>query len=194
MVIYCVSESSVAPFQIFLLSRHYCKFLQGPAGDNCALKVGNVARMNTGQLHKTKLTLLMKCGIRLRPYKPVAHFVHAWFQASAAMQISSALFQGITQRWAVVLYRHFGTTYRSHIQESRSSRRTSWTWPLKMGQIGCPETSVQNYYSTLRNISVQSRSQFGNISFLKSKYIKRSKMNCREMNRARSTRNAETVE
>jgi hypothetical protein len=29
---------------------------------------------------------------------------------------------------------------------------SSWTtWPLKMGQIGCPETSITNYQSTLRN-------------------------------------------
>jgi hypothetical protein len=31
--------------------------------------------------------------------------------------------------------------------------RSSWTsWPLKMGQIGCTETSVRNYRSALRNI------------------------------------------
>jgi hypothetical protein len=30
---------------------------------------------------------------------------------------------------------------------------------LKMGPIGCPETSVRNYHSTLRNISEQCRSQ-----------------------------------
>jgi hypothetical protein len=29
----------------------------------------------------------------------------------------------------------------------------SWiAWPLKMGPIGCPETSVTNYQSDLRNI------------------------------------------
>jgi len=32
-------------------------------------------------------------------------------------------------------------------------RRLSWiSWPLKRGSIGCPETSVSNYQSTLRNI------------------------------------------
>jgi hypothetical protein len=35
----------------------------------------------------------------------------------------------------------------------------SWTfWPLKMGPIGCPETSVQNYHSTLHNIPEERRS------------------------------------
>jgi hypothetical protein len=30
----------------------------------------------------------------------------------------------ITQRWVVILYRHFGTTYWSHLQESRSPRKS----------------------------------------------------------------------
>jgi hypothetical protein len=42
-----------------------------------------------------------------------------------------------TQRRLVVIYRRFGTTYRSHFQAS------SWTcWPLKVGPVGCLETSV----------------------------------------------------
>jgi len=32
-------------------------------------------------------------------------------------------------------------------------------WPLKMGQIGCPETSTINYHSTLCKISKLGRSQ-----------------------------------
>jgi hypothetical protein len=40
----------------------------------------------------------------------------------------------------VVIYRRFGTTYQSHLE------RSSWTaWPLKMGLISCPWTSVINY-------------------------------------------------
>jgi hypothetical protein len=38
-----------------------------------------------------------------------------WFQASAAMLMRSALFWGITQRRVVILYRRFGTTYRSRL-------------------------------------------------------------------------------
>jgi hypothetical protein len=34
----------------------------------------------------------------------------------------------------------------------------STTWPLKMRPIGCPDTSVQNYHSTLRNIPNEHRS------------------------------------
>jgi hypothetical protein len=39
-------------------------------------------------------------------------------------------------------------------------KRASWTfWPFKMGPIGCPETSVKNYHSTLRYIPEERRSQ-----------------------------------
>jgi len=49
--------------------------------------------------------------------------------------------------------------YKWHLRSSscaRSSSRTSW--PLKMGPIGCPETSVWNYHSTLLNIPEECRS------------------------------------
>jgi hypothetical protein len=50
-------------------------------------------------------------------------------------------------------HRRFGTTYRSHLQ--------GWTaWPLKMGPIGFPETSVTNYQYTLRNIPEERRSHW----------------------------------
>ena len=51
---------------------------------------------------------------------------------------------------SVILYRRFWATYRSH---QKGSQR-----PLKMGPIGCPETSVKIYHSTLRNIPEQLRS------------------------------------
>jgi hypothetical protein len=61
----------------------------------------------------------------------------------------SALFCNITQCWVIVPYRRFGKIYRFHL---KGSRLFSWTfWPLKIGPIGCPETSVQNYRSTPRN-------------------------------------------
>jgi hypothetical protein len=69
----------------------------------------------------------------------------AWFQASAAMLMRSAPFCDTTQRWVVVLYRRFGTTYRSHLQGSRSSCRK--------GSTDSHETSVQNYHSAPRNIA-----------------------------------------
>jgi hypothetical protein len=60
------------------------------------------------------------------------------------MMIRSALFWGITRRRVVILYRRFGTTYRSHLQASRSPRYPSWTsGRFKMLPIRCPETSVK---------------------------------------------------
>ena len=44
-----------------------------------------------------------------------------WFQASAVMWIKSAFFCDFTRRKLVVIYRRFGTTYRSHLQGSSSS-------------------------------------------------------------------------
>ena len=66
------------------------------------------------------------------------------FQAFVAKQMRSALFWDITQRILVTHYRCFVTTYRSHLQRSINSRITSL--PLKMGPIGCLETSVRKYY------------------------------------------------
>jgi hypothetical protein len=76
----------------------------------------------------------------------------AWIQVSEAMQTIPAFFCDITRHRVLIPYRRFGTTYRSYIRKSRSSRITS-SWPLKIGLIGYPETSVWNYPSTLRHIS-----------------------------------------
>jgi hypothetical protein len=79
---------------------------------------------------------------------------------------------GITQRWVVVLYRRFGSNYRSHLKESKSPKRklSSWTSrPLKMGPIGYPETSVQSYHSTLRNIPDERRCRLHRGGSLKSR-------------------------
>ena len=65
----------------------------------------------------------------------------------------SLLFWDVTQRRLVIIYRRFGTTYLSRLQGSSSSAR-----PLKIRPIRCPETSVNNYQSTLRNIP-EERSQ-----------------------------------
>ena len=58
----------------------------------------------------------------------------------------TALFLVIMQRVVVIPYRHFGTTYWSHLQGSRLD-----SWPLKKGPIGCHETSVRNHHYSLHN-------------------------------------------
>jgi hypothetical protein len=68
------------------------------------------------------------------------------------------------------MYRRFGkpigpiskSKKSFHLKGSRSLSWTSWpsrtSWPLKMGPIRCPETSVQKYNSMLRNIPEEHRS------------------------------------
>jgi len=53
------------------------------------------------------------------------------------------LFYAITRRVAVIPYRRFGETIQFHPQGSEV--------PLRMGAIGCTETSVRNYHFSLRN-------------------------------------------
>ena len=70
--------------------------------------------------------------------------------------MSSQLFWVITQSTVFIPYRRFGTTYRSHLPRAKKAkkerRESRITWPLEMGLISCPETSVSNYHYTLRNI------------------------------------------
>jgi len=54
-----------------------------------------------------------------------------------------------TQSEAVISYKRFGTTYLSYIEVPRIQVLDSW--PLKMGPIGCPETSGRNYNCCLCN-------------------------------------------
>ena len=62
--------------------------------------------------------------------------------------VRSALFWDITQRRVVMIYRRFGTTYLSHLEGSRSPKKTWTSWPLKIEPIRWPETSVSNYHTT----------------------------------------------
>jgi hypothetical protein len=57
----------------------------------------------------------------------------------AAKRMGTALFWTSPQGVVVIPCRRFGTTKRSHLQES-----------LGKGPIGCPETSVRNYRYSLR--------------------------------------------
>jgi len=78
----------------------------------------------------------------------------ALFRVSAAMYMRSALFWDITQRIVAFPYRRFVTPHRSHLQGSRIQA----PWTLKMGPIGCPETSVRKYHHKLRNSPEECRS------------------------------------
>jgi len=94
------------------------------------------------------------------------------FQASGAKQMTSALIWFITQRIVVIPCRRFRTTYPSHLHGVKKSKKACDTlglpkceqvssrisWPLKMGQIVCAETSVMNYHYTLRDNPKERRS------------------------------------
>jgi hypothetical protein len=67
----------------------------------------------------------------------------------------SALFWDVTRRRVVIVYRRFGTTYRPHLQGSRGRGDS---WHLKMGTTRCPETMVNNYNTTPRDIAQERRS------------------------------------
>jgi hypothetical protein len=107
----------------------------------------------------------------------------SYYQLRKVKMSWAALFCNVTQCRVIILYWRFGTTYRSRLQGSRNPRRklssrakkskkkvSSWTsWPLKIGPIDCPETSVQNYHSTLRDIPKQRRSHRNRGGSLKSR-------------------------
>jgi len=66
----------------------------------------------------------------------------------------------VTLRRFVVIDRRLGTTYPSLLQGSSVTRTSSWTaLPSNMVAIGCGETSVTKYQSTLSNTSGEQGSQ-----------------------------------
>ena len=84
----------------------------------------------------------------------------AWRQTSAAVWMRSSLFWDVTRR-RLVIYRCLGTACNSHLQGSSSLRRIFRPiLRLKLGTVGCPETSVNNYQSTPHNIPQERRSLF----------------------------------
>jgi len=56
--------------------------------------------------------------------------------------LRTAMFWVITQWVVLILCRSVGRTYRPHLQGH----------PLKVGPIGCTQTSARNYHHSLRNI------------------------------------------
>jgi hypothetical protein len=72
------------------------------------------------------------------------------FQASAAKQVSTALFWVITQRVVVISYRRFGTTYRSHLQGSKIQNITY----NEEASYKCVKVEPWAFYDGLIQISV----------------------------------------
>ena len=68
----------------------------------------------------------------------------------------TALFLAPRQGVVVIPYRSFGTTYWSLLH-----------WPLKMGPIGCPETSIRNYRCALRNTKISQFCPYQGVLYFK---------------------------
>jgi hypothetical protein len=64
----------------------------------------------------------------------------------------SALLWDVTQRWVVVTYRRFGTTYRSHLQGSGSTRRKPLTF---RDNISIPYSRIRKYKKETTDVSGQ---------------------------------------
>jgi hypothetical protein len=77
-------------------------------------------------------------------------------QFPTSFYMRSLLIRVFKQLWLVVVYQCCGTAHGSRLQGSSSQRRivaiSSWTaWPLKVGPIGCAETSVNKYQLCLKS-------------------------------------------
>jgi hypothetical protein len=67
-----------------------------------------------------------------------------------AFTLITALFWAITQRVVVISNRRFETTYRFHSKFSSIFPFLD-SLTMRIGPIGCPETSVSNYHYSLYN-------------------------------------------
>jgi hypothetical protein len=74
--------------------------------------------------------------------------VMTWFEIFALPGCFAAL---------IGTYQRFGTTYRVLFSRATQFQKTAWS--LKVGPIGCLETSANNYWSKLRNIPEGRKSQ-----------------------------------
>jgi hypothetical protein len=147
----------------------------------CLHSTSVTAKRNTGASFLT-FPVLICCGSSqfLRVY-----FKQPWFQASAAMLMKSVVFLFSPRR----------TTYcelvptpslillavvTSHVSRPRYAvqflcYRFSFlleSWPVKMGPIRCPETSVNNYHTTPCNYSEDHRFYFKQILAVKKQDVR----------------------
>ena len=91
-------------------------------------------------------------------------YLHDNSETQKWLGLRSALFLDFAQRRIVVRCRRFGTTSPSHLKGSSSS--------LKMGPTGCPETSVRNYHTPLRNVPNEHKPNLYRRCSLKSRVIR----------------------
>jgi hypothetical protein len=102
----------------------------------CSLETNTVSRPTTYKSNPDIHIIILEDSFShsLFTYTPF----HVWVPEQV-LKVNSSVFWVVTQ-CKVVWYRHFGTTFGSIFKG-----KACWTaWPLKVGRIGCPETSVSN--------------------------------------------------
>jgi hypothetical protein len=118
----------------------YCNTVRPHKKYNICYKYTHVServRYDFWQIYYFK-EILMKCTRECTK----CEFCVWTLKITGQIRFRCALFCVITQHVVVIPCRRFGKTCRSHLQLS---------WSLYMGPICCPETSLRNCYSTLRN-------------------------------------------
>jgi hypothetical protein len=95
------------------------------------------------------------------------HVIHFYFYFSFTLSFTSCLVSVFSRiPYLCFICRPTGYYLRSALVWNITQRRA-----LKMGPIGCPETSVHNYHSTLRNIRDERRCQLHRGGSLKSREV-----------------------
>ena len=100
------------------------------------------------------------CGQHNRDKESIHHLCPQDLQdnVSRCLVTQSALLWDIIQHRMTIPYHSFSITYWSNLQEIKKSKNFLISWPLKMGPIDCPGTSVRYYYSMLCDIPEKGRS------------------------------------
>ena len=105
---------------------------------------------------------------------------HSWLQASFAKQMGTALFWAITNFLTDVSGQHVGPIFMGKESKKILHSMVQDSWPLRMGPIGSPETSVRNYHYMLRNSpedrSSQNESWIARRAQMQSKYLENTKL------------------
>jgi len=108
--------------------------------------------------------------------------LHCCLLYQMVMTLRTALYWFRTQGVVVNSYRRFGTTYRSQPEgpnvlfftafHSQKNCIQMTSWPLKMGPITCPETSVRKYHNYLFNKAEQGSPHLLRDGSMKSRTVK----------------------
>ena len=110
----------------------------------------------------------------------VSKIPHASSQASFAKQMRTALFWAITNFLNEVSAQRIGPILKGKEYKKIRDSMIQDSWPLRMGPIGSPETSVRNYHCKLRNSpedrSSQNESRIARCAQMKHTFFENTKL------------------